>query len=99
MSPFLGLHVAVNRQTPQGSPPGGWLPEQRLSREEALAAYTTGAAYASFMETETGSLVAGKWADLAVLRDDLFTLPPGRLSDNQVLLTMVGGHIVHRRGF
>jgi predicted amidohydrolase YtcJ len=98
MSPFLGLHVAVNRQTPEGIPPGGWLPEQRLSREEALAAYTTGAAYASFMETETGSLVAGKWADLAVLRDDLFALPPGRLSDNQVLLTVVGGRIVHRRG-
>jgi len=98
MSPFLGLHVAVNRQTPAGKPAGGWLPEQRLSLEEALAGYTTGAAYAAFMDAETGSLVPGKWADLVVLRDDLFAIPPRRLHDNQVLLTMVGGRVVYRSG-
>jgi hypothetical protein len=99
MSPFLGLHVAVNRQTPEGKPEGGWLPEQRLSLEQALAGYTSGAAYAAFMDAETGSLVPGKWADLVVLRDDLFAVPPSRLADNQVVLTMVGGRIVHRQGF
>lgn len=98
MSPFAGLQVAVNRQTAEGQPPGGWLPEQRLSLEEALAGYTAGAAYAAFLEAETGTLVPGKWADLVVLRDDLFALPPHRLHDNQVLLTMVGGRIVHRDG-
>jgi predicted amidohydrolase YtcJ len=98
MSPFQGLQVAVNRQTAQGRPPGGWLPEQKLSLEEALAGYTTGAAYAAFLENDTGSLTAGRWADLVVLRDDLFAIPPGRLHDNAVLLTMVGGRIVHRDG-
>jgi predicted amidohydrolase YtcJ len=98
MSPFAGLQVAVNRQTAEGQPPGGWLPEQKLALEEALAGYTSGAAYAAFQEDETGTLTPGKWADLVVLRDDLFRVPPGRLHDNQVLLTMVGGRIVHRDG-
>jgi predicted amidohydrolase YtcJ len=98
MSPFQGLHVAVNRQTAEGQPPGGWLPGERLSLEEALAAYTADAAYAAFMDEETGTLAAGKWADLVVLRDDLFALPRARLHDNAVLLTMVGGRIVHRQG-
>jgi predicted amidohydrolase YtcJ len=98
MSPFDGLQVAVNRQTREGLPAGGWLPEQRLSLEEALAGYTSGAAYAAFMDAETGTLAPGKWADLVVLRDDLFALPPSRLHDNKVMLTMVGGRIVHRSG-
>jgi predicted amidohydrolase YtcJ len=98
MSPFLGLQVAVNRQTPEGQPAGGWLPEQRLSLAEALAGYTSGAAYAAFMDAETGALVPGKWADLVVLRDDLFAIPPSRLSDNQVVLTMVGGRVIYRSG-
>jgi predicted amidohydrolase YtcJ len=98
MSPFEGLQIAVNRQTRAGQPPGGWLPAQKLSVEEALAGYTTGAAYAGFVENETGSLTPGKWADLVVLRDDLFAIPPSRLYDNRVLLTVVGGRIVHRDG-
>jgi predicted amidohydrolase YtcJ len=96
MSPFEGLHVAVNRQTRKGQPAGGWLPEQKLSLEEALAGYTTGGAYAAFLDQETGSLVPGKWADLVVLRDDLFTVPPDRLHENAALLTMVGGRVVFR---
>jgi hypothetical protein len=96
MSPFHGLHVAVNRQTRGGGPDGGWLPEQRLTVEQALAAYTTGAAYAGFTDTETGSLAVGKYADLVVLRDDVFKVPASRLYDNKALLTMVGGRIVHR---
>lgn len=98
MSPFQGLQIAVNRQTREGRPAGGWLPEQRLSREEALAAYTSGAAYAAFMDADTGALVPGKWADLVVLRDDVFAVPAGRLHANEVLLTVVGGRIVHRSG-
>ena len=98
MSVFDGLHVAVNRQTRKGGPDGGWLPEQKLPLEQALAGYTTGAAYAAFLENETGSLTPGKWADLVILRDDLFTVPPARLPDNQVMLTMMGGRIVHRDG-
>jgi predicted amidohydrolase YtcJ len=98
MSPFHGLHVAVNRQTAQGVPAGGWLPAERLSLEQALVAYTADAAYAAFMDAETGTLAAGKWADLVVLRDDLFTIPAARLHDNAAMLTMVGGRIVHRQG-
>jgi predicted amidohydrolase YtcJ len=99
MNPFHGLHVAVNRQTRGGEPKGGWLPDQRLTLEQALAAYTTGAAYAGFMEKETGSLEVGKFADLVILRDDLFQVAPSRLHDNAVVLTMVGGRIVYRDGF
>jgi predicted amidohydrolase YtcJ len=98
MSVFAGLQVAVNRQTAAGSPTGGWLPGERLALEDALAGYTSGAAYAAFLEGETGTLTPGKWADLVVLRDDLFRVPPGRLHDNAVLLTMVGGRVVHRDG-
>jgi predicted amidohydrolase YtcJ len=98
MSPFLGLQVAVNRQTAQGQPAGGWLPGERLTLEQALAAYTADAAHAAFMDAETGTLAEGKWADLVVLRDDLFAIPPSRLHDNAVMLTLVGGRIVHRQG-
>jgi hypothetical protein len=93
---FRGLYVAVTRKTREGTPPGGWLPEQAVTLENALRHYTADGAYAAFEETERGSLTAGKWADLVVLSNDLFAVPPEKILDTRVLLTMMGGRVVHR---
>jgi predicted amidohydrolase YtcJ len=93
---FRGLYVAVTRKTREGTPPGGWLPEQAVTLENALRHYTADGAFGAFEETERGSLTAGKWADLVVLSNDLFAVPPEKILDTRVLLTMMGGRIVHR---
>ena len=62
-NPMLGFYAAITRQDPSGNPPGGWMPDQRLSRDEALRAFTLDAAYAAHAETVLGSLEAGKLAD------------------------------------
>jgi len=96
LSPVLGIYAAVTRTTLDGKHPGGWFPEQRLTVEEALRAYTEGSAYAAFEEKEKGSLAPGKLGDLAVFSDDLFTLPPARIKDTRVVMTIVGGKLVYQ---
>ena len=93
---FRGLYVAVTRKTREGTPPGGWLPEQAVTLESALRHYTSDGAWAAYEEAERGSLTAGKWADLVVLSHDLFAGPPEKILETRVLLTMAGGRIVHR---
>ena len=90
-----GLYTAVTRKTREGTPPGGWLPDQALSLESALRHYTIDAAYASFEEKEKGSIAVGKLADLVVLSEDLFEVPPEALLRAEVLLTVLGGRVVH----
>jgi predicted amidohydrolase YtcJ len=75
-NPFLGLHAAVTRRRTDGYPPEGWYPEQRLSLAEALEGFTTGAAYAGYQEHALGCLAPGYQADLIVLDEDPFTIPP-----------------------
>jgi hypothetical protein len=87
---------AVTRQNLQGKPVGGWLPEQRVSLEQAIEAYTLGAAFAGHRETTEGSIEKGKLADLIMLDRDLFTIAPGTIHETQVLLTMVGGKVVYK---
>jgi predicted amidohydrolase YtcJ len=95
-NPFKGLHAAVTRRRQDGSPgPDGWYPAQRLRLEEALQAYTTGAAYASGMEQRLGSLAPGYLADLIVLDTDPFDCPVEQLPDIRPLATMVGGDWVY----
>ena len=91
-----GLYCAVTRKTKDGTPPGGWLPEQAVSLESALRHYTIDGAYASFEESEKGSIAPGKRADLVVLSEDLFRQPPEAILKARVLLTMVDGRVVHR---
>jgi predicted amidohydrolase YtcJ len=86
----------VTRATLDGKHPDGWYPEQRLSVEEALRAYTQGAAYAAFEEAEKGSIAPGKLGDIVVLSDDLFTIPPTKIKDTRVDMTIVGGKIVYK---
>lgn len=96
MDPILGIYVAVTRQTPQGTPAGGWYPQNRISVEAALRHYTLDAAYASFDEFRKGTITPGKYADFVVLSEDILALPPERLLDAKVLLTVMGGRETYR---
>jgi len=97
LSPFDGLFAAVTRQDHSLHPEGGWLPGQRLSREEALRAYTLGGAYAAFEENEKGTLTPGKLADLVVLDRDYFEVPDGEIWKLVVEMTLLGGKVVYTR--
>jgi predicted amidohydrolase YtcJ len=95
VNPFHGLYAAVTRQTLAGRPPGGWRPEHRFTRLEALKSYTIWAARAMFAEKRQGSLAPGKLADFAVLSRDPLTCPAGEIKDIQALLTVIGGEVVY----
>jgi len=91
MDPLLGIYTAVTRQTRDGKPEGGWYPQNRIGLETALLHYTRDAAYASFDETRTGTISAGKFADFVVLSRDILDGPPQQLLDTRVLLTVLRG--------
>jgi predicted amidohydrolase YtcJ len=91
MDPLLGIYTAVTRQTRDGKPDGGWHPHNRINLETALLHYTRDAAYASFDETRTGTISAGKFADFVVLSRDILDGPPQQLLDTKVLLTVLRG--------
>jgi predicted amidohydrolase YtcJ len=97
LDPLTGIDAAVNRRTLDGAHPEGWVPEQRISLEETLRAYTTGGARAAFMDGETGTISEGKYADLVVLSGDLFAVEPTNVASLSVDLTLVEGEIVYRR--
>ncbi|WP_373063024.1 amidohydrolase [Gemmatimonas sp.] len=96
MDVLLGIYTAVTRQTPEGTPKAGWYPENRITVEAALRHYTKDAAYAAFMEQETGTLTKGKFADFVVLSADILTIPPSDLLKTKVLLTIIGGREAYR---
>ncbi len=93
--PLEGIYAAVTRRTLDGAHPDGWVPSQKISVEEALHAYTTGAAYASFEEDQKGQLAPGMLADFVVLDRDLFTIEPEEIRDVRVLRTVAGGRTVY----
>jgi predicted amidohydrolase YtcJ len=93
---FRGLYCAVTRRTREGTPPGGWLPEQAVKLESALRHYTIDGAYASFEEDDKGSISLGKRADFVVLSEDLFRAAPEGILKTKVLLTAMDGRVVHR---
>jgi predicted amidohydrolase YtcJ len=93
--PLLGFYAAVTRQDPAGNPPGGWMPGQVMTREEALKAFTLWGAYASFAESRKGSIVPGKLADFAVLTHDIMTCPAPEILQATVTMTVLGGDVVH----
>ncbi len=96
-NPFWGIHAAVTRQRADGSPGlQGWHPEQRLSVQQAIEGFTTGAAYAAYAEKRQGRLAAGCLADLIVLEKDPFSCNPSELKDLQSSATMVGGEWVFK---
>jgi hypothetical protein len=89
--PLVGIHAAVTRQRKDGSPAGGWYPDQRLTVEEAIHGYTMGAAYAGYSEHELGSIEPGKLADLTMLSHDLTAIPADEILDVKVERVMVDG--------
>ena len=97
-NPFLGLYAAVTRQDESGQPPGGWHPEQRMTREEALRAFTLDAAYAAFEETRRGSITPDKSADFIVIDRDVMTCEPDQLTGARVLRTVIAGQAVFTQG-
>jgi hypothetical protein len=96
LSPWPGVQNALTRQTAEGDPPGGFVPQERISLEDAVKAYTLGAAFGGHRETTEGSLEPGKLADLIVLSQDLFKIEPNQIARTEVLLTMVGGKVVYQ---
>jgi predicted amidohydrolase YtcJ len=94
-TPIEGIHAAVTRQTLDGLHPGGWVPEQRITVEEALRAYTRDAAFASYSEREAGTLERGKLADFTVIDRDLTRVAPEGLNAARVSMTVAGGRVVH----
>ena len=95
--PLVGIYAAVTRRTLDDRHPDGWVPEQKISVEQALRAYTAGSAYAGFQENDVGMLRAGMLADLVMIDRDLTRIPPATIRDARVLLTLVGGRIVFDR--
>ena len=96
-NPFPGLSAAISRQDINGQPPGGWYPEERLSLEQALAAYTRGAAYAGFAEDKIGSLDPGKWADFIIVDTDPSQVGAQALARTKVIETWIAGKKVWER--
>jgi predicted amidohydrolase YtcJ len=96
-TPIEGIYAAVTRRTLDDRNPGGWVPEQKITVEEALRAYTRGGAYATFAEKDRGVIAPGALADFAIIDRDLTRIPPETIRDAHVALTAVGGRVVHER--
>jgi predicted amidohydrolase YtcJ len=97
VDPLLGIYAAVTRQDTGGAPAGGWLPDQRLTREEALRGFTLDAAWSLFLDDQVGSLEAGKRADLVVWERDPMQVPAAEIPSVRVDLTLVDGSVAYRR--
>ena len=95
LNPLLGVYAAVTRRTLDGKHPEGWIPEQKISVEEALNCYTRSNAYAMFAEGTVGSLAVGRFADIVVLSDSPFKVDPVKIRDIKVIKTIAGGRSVY----
>src|SRR6185369_5319422 len=96
-TPLEGIYAAATRRTLDDKNPNGWVPEQKISVEQALRAYTANAAYASFDEARKGILSAGRVADLVMLDRNIFEIPPEEIGAVKVMVTFVGGRKVFER--
>jgi predicted amidohydrolase YtcJ len=90
-NPFFGLHAAVTRQSQDNQPPGGWMPEEKLTRDQALSLFTENAAWAAHQENVIGKLLPGYAADFILVRDNYFTVAPQDIWKNKVIATYVNG--------
>jgi predicted amidohydrolase YtcJ len=94
-NPLWGFYAAITRQNHAGAPVGGWFPDQRMTRDEALRSWTMGGAYAAFEEKAKGSLEPGKLADFVMLSRDIMKIPAREILDTKVKMTVVGGEVVY----
>lgn len=97
LNAIFGIYAAVTRQTSDLKNPTGWVPEQKITVDEAVRAFTYGSAYAEFQDDVKGTLEVGKLADFVILSDDIFTIDPAKIRDARVLTTVVGGRAVFER--
>lgn len=93
----MGIYAATTRRTLDGKNPDGWIPEQCISVAQAVHAYTIGSAFAEHQETVKGSIEPGKLADLIVLSDDIFSIPPDAIERTRVDMTIFDGNVVYER--
>ena len=97
LDPVLGIYAAATRRTLDGKNPRGWVPEQKISVEEAVRAFTVGSAYAEFAEGVKGTITPGKLADLVILSEDIFKIDPAAIEKVRVRMTVVGGRVVYEK--
>ncbi|MBI3669410.1 MAG: amidohydrolase [Acidobacteria bacterium] len=97
VNPMRGLYACVTRELPEGGPAGGWQPQEKISLDDCIHAYTVGSAYAQFEEGKKGRLAPGQWADIIVLSADITKIPPAQLLKTEVLQTYVGGRLVYEK--
>jgi predicted amidohydrolase YtcJ len=96
ISPMRGLYACVTRELPEGGPQGGWQPQEKISLDDCIRAYTFGSAYAEFEEGKKGELKTGEYADFIILSNDLTKVPPADYVKSRVLQTVVGGRTVYQ---
>jgi predicted amidohydrolase YtcJ len=95
MNALEGIYAAVTRRTLDDKNPNGWIPEQKITVDEAVRGFTWGSAYAEFQDKVKGTLEVGKVADLVMISDDIFTIDPTRIGQARVLMTIVDGRVVY----
>src|SRR6185503_1643624 len=94
LNPLLSIYAAVTRRTLDGKHPNGWIPDQKISVEEAVHAYTVGSAHAEFQENDKGTIASGKLADIVMLSRDIFIIDPVEIEKVKVVLTLMDGSVV-----
>ena len=97
LNPLLGIYAAVTRRTLDDKNPNGWIPEQKISVEDAIKCYTLNSAYASFEENIKGTIETGKLADLIILDEDILTIDPIKIKDVEVEMTIFDGQIIYKK--
>ena len=97
INPLRGIYACITRELPGGGPPGGWHPEERLTTEDCLRAYTLGSAYAEFEEKRKGTLAPGMLADIVVFGEDITRMPARNLLATPVTMTITGGRVVYEQ--
>ena len=97
LDPVMGIYAAATRRTLDGKNPGGWVPEQKITVEEAVRAFTVGSAYAEFAESVKGTITPGKLADLVILDRDIFQIDPAEIEGVKVRMTVMDGRVVYEQ--
>ena len=97
LNPLTGIKAAVTRQTLDGKHPEGWVPEQKISVDEAVRAYTVGSAYAEFADGVKGAITPGKLADMAMLDQDIYTVEASKIDNVRVVMTIMDGKVVYQQ--
>ncbi len=97
INPFRGLYACVTRELPEGGPAGGWQPQEKISLDDCIRAYTSGSAYAQFEDGKKGELKAGEYADFIILSQDITKAAPKDLLNTEVLRTVAGGRTVYQK--